>query len=92
MNVRERDSKRDLKKTSTRAEADRVKERVQASHERETSSLTQSKVRERERVSVCSAVLRWPAWSSVSIWVPSVSLALAFATLELTYVGMQTHA
>lgn len=39
-----------------------------------------------------TAALRWSTRLSVSIWLPSVSLALAFATLELTYVGMQTHA
>lgn len=42
-------------------------------------------------VCVCCGVC-WSAQLSVSIWVPSVPLALALATLELTYVGMQTHA
>lgn len=38
------------------------------------------------------AALHGTAGVSASIWEPSVSLALAFAPLELTYVGMQTHA
>lgn len=57
-----------------------------ASHERNQNGNGRRKVSE----SVCSVC--WSARLSVSIWVPSVSLALAFATLELTYVGMQTHA